>query len=77
MGGRTNEDEDEEGKSGKERKRHAYFFYPPPPACTSPPSRAPPLPQDADSEHESLTTNSEDGVRVEAEESEIEEIWHE
>ncbi|KAJ7456720.1 hypothetical protein B0H11DRAFT_2065078 [Mycena galericulata] len=52
---------------------------PPPPARAVPPSRAPPppQPQEVDSEHESMTTNSEDGVRVEAEESEIEEIRHE
>ncbi|KAF7332553.1 Sh3 domain-containing protein [Mycena kentingensis (nom. inval.)] len=53
---------------------------PPPPARSPPPARAPPppQPQDAgDSEHESLMTNSEDGVRVEAEESEIEEIGYE
>ncbi|KAK7048802.1 hypothetical protein R3P38DRAFT_2871394 [Favolaschia claudopus] len=50
---------------------------PPPMRVAPPPARAPPPPQEVDSEHESLTTNSEDGVRVEAEESEIEEIRHE
>ncbi|KAJ7094222.1 hypothetical protein C8R43DRAFT_266898 [Mycena crocata] len=52
---------------------------PSPPARAVPPSRAPPppQPQEVDSEHESLATNSEDGVKVEAEESEIEEIRHE
>lgn len=49
---------------------------PPPPANRPPPSRAPPPPAaETESEYESTAT-SDDGVKVEAEESEIEEVSH-
>lgn len=57
---------------------HTVSSPPPPPQRTAPPPRPPlpPQPQETDSEHESQTT-SDDGVKVEAEESELEEVNYE
>ncbi|KAJ7790526.1 hypothetical protein B0H14DRAFT_2939246, partial [Mycena olivaceomarginata] len=83
------EDEEEEERARKERiaaklagmvKGAGWGWSDVTAAATSArcaPARPPPPPQEIDSEHESFATNSEDGVRVEAEESEIEEIRHE
>ncbi|RDB14713.1 hypothetical protein Hypma_016405 [Hypsizygus marmoreus] len=75
---------------GTLRPQHSHVLtgnapHPPPPARAQPPPPPPPPPQDSDAELEgnlsasqqSFSTTSEDGVKVEAEESEIEEVSHE